>query len=65
MNVCNGFLSYLPALDADGNNLAFTKPILLLTDTFTVSTDEFFAATLQDTGRASPTEHARTVAAGR
>src|SRR5262249_29806465 len=52
MNVCPGFLSYPPARDAAGNNLAFTKPILLLTDNFTGSAAEFFSATLQDNGRA-------------
>jgi hypothetical protein len=52
MNVCTGFLNYPPALDSGGNNLAFTKPILLLTDNFTISAGEFFAANLQDSGRA-------------
>ncbi len=52
MNICTGSLSYPPPLDAAGNNLAFTKPILLLTDAFSVSGAEFFSATLQDNGRA-------------
>jgi hypothetical protein len=52
MNVCTGSLAYPPASDALGNNLAFTKPILLLTDNFTMSSAEFFSATLQDNGRA-------------
>jgi C-terminal processing protease CtpA/Prc len=52
MNVCTGSLGYPPARDASGNSLAFTRPILLLTDNFTMSATEFFAATLQDNGRA-------------
>jgi hypothetical protein len=52
MNICTGSLTYPPATDSAGNNLAFTKPILLLTDNFTGSAAEFFSATLQDNGRA-------------
>ena len=46
-------LFYQPAKDAQGHNIAFTKPILLLTDNFSVSAAEMFAATLQDLSRAS------------
>jgi hypothetical protein len=46
-------LIYPPATDAFGNNIAFTKPILLLTDNFTISAAESFAATLQDQNRVS------------
>jgi|GEM_PF-411497 len=44
---------YQPARDAQGNNLAFTKPILILTNNFTISSAEFFAAILQDENRVS------------
>ncbi len=52
---CNagGGLIYPPATDALGNNIAYTKPILLLTDNFTLSSAEIFAATLQDENRVS------------
>jgi hypothetical protein len=46
-------LFYQPAQDTLGNNIAFTKPILLLTDNFTISSAEIFAATLQDQNRVS------------
>jgi peptidase S41-like protein/PDZ domain-containing protein len=46
-------LVYPPASDAQGNNIAYTKPILLLTDNFTISSAEFFAAILQDENRVS------------
>jgi hypothetical protein len=42
-----------PARDSHGNNLAYTKPILVLTDNFTFSAAESFAATLQDAQRAT------------
>jgi len=44
---------YPPATDASGNNLAFTKPIVLLTNNFTLSAAETFGATLQDAKRAT------------
>ena len=40
-----------PLKDSKGNNLAYTKPIVLLTDNFTLSAGELFAATLQDAKR--------------
>jgi hypothetical protein len=46
-------LFYQPAQDTQGNNIAFTRPILLLTDNFTISSAEMFAATLQDQNRVS------------
>jgi len=42
---------YPPATDASGNNLAYTKPIVVLTNNFTLSAAEFFGATLQDAQR--------------
>ena len=46
-------LVYKPATDAQGNNIAYTKPILLLTDNFSISAAEMFAAILQDENRVS------------
>jgi hypothetical protein len=53
--LCNrsGGLLYPPAKDSQGNNIAYTKPILLLTDNFTISSAEMFAAKLQDLNRVS------------
>jgi len=55
VGLCNSGsgLLYQPVRDAQGNNIAFTKPILLLTDNFTISSAEIFAATLQDQNRVS------------
>jgi len=50
--VCGDTLTWPPATDAQGRNLAYTKPILVLTNAFTGSGAELFAATLQDAGRA-------------
>ena len=50
--ICSpNFLNVQPARDAQGNLLAYTKPILVLTDNFSLSAAEAFAALLQDTGR--------------
>jgi len=49
--VCTDSLTYPPATDDQGNNLAYTKPIVVLTDNFTASAAEFFTATLQDAKR--------------
>jgi hypothetical protein len=55
VGLCNAGsgLVYPPATDAQGNNIAYTKPILLLTDNFTLSSAEIFAAILQDENRVS------------
>lgn len=42
-----------PLKDSKGNVLAYTKPILVLTDNFTLSAGELFTATLQDANRAT------------
>jgi Peptidase family S41/PDZ domain len=42
-----------PAMDRNGNNIAYTKPILVLTDDFTLSAAETFGAILQDGQRAT------------
>jgi hypothetical protein len=46
-----GGAQYPPATDADGNNIAYTKPIVVLTNNFTLSAAELFGATLQDAKR--------------
>jgi Peptidase family S41/Bacteroidetes, Peptidase, S41 family, N-terminal domain/PDZ domain len=40
-----------PAKDDQGNVIAYTKPIMLLTDTITISAADAFAATFQDNQR--------------
>ena len=42
-----------PPADSKGNVLAYTKPIVLLTDNFTLSAGESFTALLQDAKRAT------------
>ena len=50
--ICStNFLNVQPAKDAQGNLLAYTKPILVLTDNFSLSAAEAFSALLQDPGR--------------
>lgn len=51
--VCDAGSNTLPATDSKGNNLAYTKPILVLVDNFTGSAAEVFAMFLQDTKRAT------------
>jgi Peptidase family S41/PDZ domain len=41
----------MPATDAQGNVLAYTKPLILLVDDFTISAGDIFAAMLQDNRR--------------
>jgi hypothetical protein len=50
--LCSSTLTTPPATDQNGNNLAYTKPILVLTNNFTASAAEMFSATLQDATRA-------------
>jgi hypothetical protein len=40
-------------LDRTGKTIAYSKPIMILTDEFTASAAELFAAIMQDTGRAT------------
>ena len=49
----SGGVVYPPATDSHGVNIAYTKPIVVLTDNFTISAAETFAATLQDANRAT------------
>jgi hypothetical protein len=51
--ICSVGLTYPPATDGKGNNLAYSGPIVVLTDNFTFSAAELFGATLQDGKRAS------------
>jgi hypothetical protein len=51
--LCSDSLTFPPATDAQGHNLAYSKPILILTDAYTGSAAEHFAAVLQDAGRAA------------
>ena len=52
--VCDtSFQNTAPATDSKGNNIAYTKPIVLLTDNFSASAAESFGATLQDAQRAT------------
>jgi hypothetical protein len=41
----------MPARDAQGNVLAYTKPLILLVDDFTISAGDIFSAMLQDNRR--------------
>ncbi len=51
--LCGPSLTATPATDSNGHNVAFTKPILVLTDTYSVSSAEVFSLLLQDAGRAT------------
>jgi hypothetical protein len=52
--ICSpNFLNVAPATDSRGNLLAYTKPILILTDNFSLSAAEAFSALMQDPGRAT------------
>src|SRR5579884_643426 len=51
--VCDASFDVPAATDAKGLNAAYTKPIVLLTDTFTLSAAETFAMMLQDEARAT------------
>jgi len=48
--LCGPGLDLNPARDRTGTSLAYGKPILLLTDEFSVSAADMFAAVLQDSG---------------
>jgi len=51
--LCGPSLTATPATDSNGNNVPFTKPIVVLTDTYSVSSAEVFSLLLQDAGRAT------------
>jgi hypothetical protein len=50
--ICSVNIEAPPVQDTNGKNLAYTKPILVLTDNFTLSAAEIFAMMLQDEQRA-------------
>jgi len=52
-----------PATDTDGSSIAYTKPAILLTDEFTTSAGDIFAALFQDAKR-GPVVGWRTAGAG-
>ena len=60
---CGTYFERDPATDARGNSIAYTKPILLLTDEFTTSAAEIFASIFQDSRR-GPLFGWRTAGAG-
>jgi hypothetical protein len=49
--VCGASLELGPAVDGLGKPIAYTKPIVLLTDEFSASAADLFAAVFQDAGR--------------
>jgi len=60
---CGTYFERDPATDSLGNSIAYTKPILLLTDEFTTSAAEIFASIFQDSQR-GPLFGWRTAGAG-
>ncbi len=50
---CGPSFDQTPITDTKGNNLAYTKPILVLTDNFTLSSAEIFSMFMQDSKRAT------------
>ena len=61
--LCQTYFERDPATDANGNSVAYTNPILLLTDEFTTSAAEIFSAIFQDSQR-GPLFGWRTAGAG-
>jgi hypothetical protein len=61
--VCDSTLDVAPAMDQNGNMIAYTKPVMLLTDEITASAAEWFAATMQD-NQGALLFGARTMGAG-
>jgi C-terminal processing protease CtpA/Prc len=51
--ICGTSITASPATDRNGASLSYTKPVLVLTDGFTLSAAEHFAAMLQDASRAT------------
>ena len=60
---CATYFERDPAMDRNGNSLAYTKPVMLLTDEFSVSASEVFASVFQDSKR-GPILGWRTAGAG-
>lgn len=61
--ICDASLDVPPAADSNGNMIAYTKPVMLLTDEITASAAEAFAATMQD-NQGALLFGARTMGAG-
>ena len=61
--VCGPTLELEPATDSRGRPAAYTRPVLLLTDEFSASAADLFAAVFQDAGR-GPILGTRTLGAG-
>jgi C-terminal processing protease CtpA/Prc len=61
--LCATYFERDPATDAKGNSIAYTKPLLLLTDEFTTSAAEILASEFQDSQR-GPLFGWRTAGAG-
>lgn len=51
--ICSPSFDWEPASDGQGNIFAYTKPILLLTDEFTISWGDLFSTVMQDSNRAT------------
>ncbi len=51
--ICSASFDVTPPQDSTGNSVAYTKPILVLTDNFTLSAAESFTMILQDEQRAT------------
>lgn len=51
--ICSDSFMYSPAQDSKGNNIAYTKPMVLLTDGATFSAADFFSAYMADSKRAT------------
>jgi hypothetical protein len=60
---CGPYFERDPATDSKGNSIAYTKPVLLLTDEFSTSAAELFSAIFQDSQR-GPIFGWRTAGAG-
>jgi C-terminal processing protease CtpA/Prc len=50
--ICSSSLTKQPARNANGDLISYRKPIMILTDDFSTSTADSFAAMMQDSGRA-------------
>ncbi len=61
--ICSSSLTLQPLTDSSGNSIAYTKPLMLLTDEFTASAAELFSGIIQDNQRAV-LFGARTMGAG-
>lgn len=61
--ICDTTLDVPPATDKNGNNIAYTKPVMLLVDELSASAADYFAAVFQDNQR-GPLFGMRTMGAG-